>query len=738
MAGPVPPLDTWYIERPETGLDAMGGVRPGETVVLTDSNQPPGGGAGKTQLAAGFTRSVWDARSAELVVWATASSREAILTAYADALTAMGAADPRDDADAAARRFLAWLAGSTRAWLVVLDDLADPADADGLWPQGPAGRVLVTTRRPPARPGVQVAEVGPYSPREALDYLTARLTVYPDQRIEAFDLAEELGRLPLGLAHAAAFMADRGTGCHEYRIRFAERLQHVTGVAGPETTPATAACWSLAVERAIELNPAAWLALALTALLDPNGVPGRVLVSPAACGYVIGRPSSGTASDADHVRSAVGTLARLGLVTIDPDRPERTVRAHASAWPLVRAYLPDTEFGPLVHAAASALLHAWADRDQPLLLEQALRDSTTRLRQASGGRLWHPEGHPLLFQAGYSLDRARLPSAAYWQMMTDTSSRILGAGHPQAVQARAHLAAAYEASGRQDDAITVLQTLLAEREARLGPVHPATLAVRVSLARAYASAGWLADAIPLYEQTLADQDRLLGPGHPDTLAARANLAAAYRAAGRTKDAIRALERELADRERAQGPDDLATIAARASLAYAYRSAGRSKDAIPLYEQTLADRERVQGPAHPDTLTARANLAHAYESARRMKDAVPLYEQTLAERERVQGPEHRDTLTACGNLASAYHSTRRLADAIRLYERSLAGFDRILGPAHPDTLTSRANLAAAYHTAGRSPDAIKLLERALADCEQALGPGHPMTHALRENLDAMRD
>jgi tetratricopeptide (TPR) repeat protein len=741
----MPPLDRWYIERPETGLEAAGGVQPGETVALTDSNQSPVagpaalGGAGKTQLAAGFVQSARNARPAELVLWATASSRDAIITAYAGALTAMGAADPADDADAAAGRFLSWLAGSTRGWLVVLDDLADPADADGLWPQGPAGRVLVTTRRHAAiaRRDVRMVQVGAFSLREALAYLTVRLTGDRDQRIEAFELAEELGRLPLGLAHAAALMSDRGIGCHEFRARLAERLGYVTEVVGPGQAPAVVACWSLAVERAAELAPPglAWPALALAALLDPNGVPGQALISPAACAYVTGRPA--TASDVSLIRAAVRNLDRLGLVTIDPDNLARTVRTHASAWPAVRAYLPDAELDPLTRAAAGALDHAWTDRDPPL--GQAQRDCVARLREVAGERLWNPEAHPVLFQAGHSLDRARLRSAtAYWQMMTDASSRILGAGHPQAVLSRGNLAAAYEAAGRLSDAITVLQSLLAEREATLGPGHPAALAVRVSLAHAYQSAGRLGDAIPLYERTLAGQERVLGPGHADTLTARASLAAAYQAAGRPKDAVKLLERTLADRARAQGPDHPDTIAARASLAYACRSAGRAKDAIPLYEQTLADRERLQGPDHPDTLTARANLAYAYQSAGRMKDAVPVHEQTLADRERVQGPGHRDTLTAAGNLASAYQSTRRLPDAIRLYERSLAGFDRILGPAHPDTLTSRANLASAYHTAGRSPDAIKLLERALADCEQALGPDDGLTKALRENLDAVRD
>jgi tetratricopeptide (TPR) repeat protein len=748
-AGIMPPLDSWYTERPETGLEAAGGVQPGETVVLTDSDEGVAagqggiGGTGKTQLAVGFAQSAWKEQAVELVVWVTASSREAILTGYADALTAIGAADSRDSAGTAAGRFISWLARSTRAWLVVLDDLADPADADGLWPRGPAGRVLVTTRRWEAVPSgqdVRLVPVGGFSLREALAYLTARLTTSPDQRIEALDLAEELDRRPLELAYAAALMADRGIGCHEFRLRYGERIGPVAKVMGGSSSPSVVACWSLAVDRANELAPTglAWPALALAALLDPNGIPGEVLTSPAACAYITGRPGTGTGSDLNQVRAALHNLDRLGLVTVDPGSAARTVRSHSFVWSAVQKYLPAAELDQAVQAAASALLHGWPDGDLPLL-DQALRDCTARLRGIAGEQLWNPEGHPVLFRAGQSLDRARLtgPATAYWQMMTDTSSRILGAGHAQTALARDSLAATYEAVGRLNDAITVLQSLFAERKAKLGPRDPATLATSVGLAHAYRTGGRLNDAIVLYQQTLADQAQVLGTSHPDTLATRASLASAYQAAGRIKDAIPLNEQTLTDRERIQGPDEPDTLTARANLAYAYRTAGRIKDAVPLYERTLADRERIQGPDEPDTLTARANLAFAYEAAGRLKDAIPLYERTLADRKRVQGPDHRDTLTASGNLASAYHSAGRLTNAIPLYERTLADFSQVLGPAHPDTLTSRANLAFAYNTAGRKAEAVKLLERALADCEKAAGRRDPMARVLRDNLAAVR-
>ena len=161
-------------------------------------------------------------------------------------------------------------------------------------------------------------------------------------------------------------------------------------------------------------------------------------------------------------------------------------------------------------------------------------------------------------------------------------------------------------------AIAVGEPLTADLERLLGPDHPDTLNARNSLAAAYLAAGRVADAIPLFEQTLAVLQRQLGPDHPDTLTSQNNLASAYQDAGRVAEAIQLYELNLAERERLLGADHPGTLNSRGNLAAAYLAAGRAAEAIPLLEQTLASRERVLGPDHPDTQTSRRNLAQAYQ------------------------------------------------------------------------------------------------------------------------------
>jgi tetratricopeptide (TPR) repeat protein len=787
LSGIVPPLADGYYTRTETGPDLASSLQAGQTVVLvhgddTDAAPLAQGGTGKTQLAVEFAHDMWNDQVVEILVWVTATNAESIITGFAQAANTVDAANPSEGAETAAARFVSWLTHTKRPWALIIDDLNDLADLERLWPGGAAGRILITTRLPAesweAR-DVRVVPVPGLSRREALSYLSSRLTDHPDQRIEALDLGEDLAGLPLALSQATAVINARQQGCREYRVALAERRRHMTGVDG--ASAAVLATWSLAAECAHDLPPGglAWPTLALAAMMDHHGIPGAVLTSPTACSYVTGRPSTAGGADQNMVRAAINNLAAVGLVTVDPASPVRTVQMHASVQAAVRAYLPPADLEQVALATADALLETWPEGEGGPQLDQALRDCATALRANDGGVLWKTEAHPLLFRAGLSLESSRLSDAAiaYWQAMLTTSTRLLGPAHANAVVARDRLAAAYESAGRSSEAISVFQTALADRERNQGPEHPETIAARGHLAHAYQSAGRPADAVGLFERTVADSDRLLGAGHPvtlgnranlaeayqkagqlrdaitgyeqvlgdaermlgaghpTTLSARASLAAAYAANGQAKPAIEQYERALADQERMHGRDHPDAIAARASLASAYRSAGKLKDAVAQYERVLADRERVEGVAHPDTIAARANLAYAYRSAGRLREAVPIYERTLADREQVQGPDHRDTLIARSNLAGCYQQARRLTDAIPQYERALADSERMLGAGDTETLTTRCNLASAYYTAGRLSDVVSVLQRALTDCERYLGPDHQMTQTVRQNLDA---
>jgi len=765
VTGSLPPLAPYYHARQETGFGLADGLRPGATTLLVPA-LPGTGGTGKTQLALGLAHALWSARAIDLLAWVPAGNRSAIIAGYARAagdLELLTVDEATGTADNAAQRFLGWLRKTERHWVVVLDGVVSPADVDGLWPQGPAGQVVATTRLRESElgrgPGADVTghSVAGFSRREALGYLNARLTSFPDQRIEALDLAEDLGGLPIALAQAGAVVTANDMTCREYRAKYAQRLGTIADTVIDGCPPPLLATWSLAVEHAHELPPAglSWPALVFAAAFDTNGIPAAVLTSSAACAYIAGqygtagprgdqyrpshyRPGPGGAEQ-NMVRSAYTNLDRLGLLSLDNASAARTVWIHPTVRAAVRAYVAAGSMEQVVAAAAAALVEAWPEPGAPGYspqLSQALRDCAAALRAFAGDLLWKPDAHPVLLRAGASLTEppALADSAiGYWQALGTASSQLLGYGHAQSALARDRLADAYAIAGRLAEALPVFEATLADREAALGPQHPDTVAARLNAARSLRAADREPEAIALYEQVLAVRERMFGPGHPETLTVRTQLAEAYEAAGRRGDSIRLYERALADAERELGAPHADTLSARASLAAAYLAAGRTRQAISAYERALADQERAAGADNPATLTARSSLAAAYRAAGKNKEAISALERVLADRERLLGPDHPDTIAARGSLGYAYRTAGRLKDAIPQYERVVADRERLLGADQRETLAARAILGAAYQQGRRLREALKIYESVVADSERVLGPGDVDTLTSRCNL-----
>jgi len=701
-SGTVPPLADGFSTRPETAPSLGMALVPGRTVVLAPGRTAAGGSldwaasCGKTQLAAYFAEALWRSREVDLLIWVVATSRACALSGYVEAATAAGCGYP-GDAESVADRFVSWLRETSRPWLVVLDDLRDSADLEGLWPAGPAGRVLITAANPAAFSGddrVATLPVREFSTREALSYLMGRLSADPDQRIGAIDLVTDLGSEPLALAHASAVITSSGLSCRDYREYFAQRRGQLAQ-AGHGELPAAAVTWTLSVEQAERLSAGtgAQFLLALAALLDGHRIPGAVFTTPAMCEY-LARSRTGLTADPQRAWATLLGLERVGLVSIDPAPAVPTVRMNRVVQAAVRAAMPEEMLRRTANAAASAVLEAWPAEEPTAWAAAGLRACAASLWRAAGDLLWAAGStHPLLLRAGRSMDGARLtgPAVSYWRELAAASDRTLGPGSPDTLTADSSLAGALLAAGRAAEAIARSQRVLASRARLFGPEHADTTVAQIDLGRALVAAGQPDAAVPVLEQAA------------DTCA------------------------------RIRGDDHLLTVGAREELAGACRDAGKTDEAIGLYRRTLADRERIQGQRHPGTLTSRQRLGDAYLAEGRTKDAISQFKKVLADRERVLGPGHLDTVVARGNLASAYHAAGKMASAVRLYQEACAGYERVLGAAHPQTLACQVSLAHAYYAVGRLGDATTLLRETLERCGQALPPGDPLTQTVRQDL-----
>jgi tetratricopeptide (TPR) repeat protein len=708
-SGTVPALANGYTDRLETVPDLRAVLSPGVAVALVPDRPGSPGPAtdpsardwlrssGKTQLAVAYAESLWRSGGLDLLVWIQATSRASVLMGYAAATAAATGRNQASTCESVAAQFLSWLGETSRSWLVVLDDLADPTDLDGLWPAGRAGRVLVTCADAGAIPrGIPVLPVGLFNSREALSHLMGRLSASPGQRLGAIDLVSAMGLEPAALAQASALIASSTMSCLDYREYFVRRRSQVTDSSGAPPA-ASAVTWTLSFERANQLAPGGSVQslLALTAVLDGHGIPATVLTAPAAAGYLTGGEVT---AGSEPARVALAALERVGLLTVAPETAPPTVRINPVLQAELRASMPERMLDQTIRLAADALLQAWPEPEMLGWPTSGLQSCAAALRQIAGDRLWTGGCHPVLLRTGDSLDHARLtgPAVDHWRDLVTTCGQLLNAGHPHTMLAGQRLAEAYLAAGRADDAALWFQRLVDSQAMKLGP----------------------------------DQD--------DAIGARLRLGHALVAARQLPRAIAVLERVLADSEQVRGPEEADTLGARDELAAAYLAAGRHSDAITLYRRVLADRERTQGSRHPETMTTRQGLADSYLVGGLAKEAVSAYKRVVADRERTLGSDHLDTIRARYGLGAAYQRTGKTVAAERVYEQVRAGFEQVLGPRHPDALRSRAELARVYRQLGRYGDARALLRDTVDRLERILPDDDPLITELRESLADIGD
>ncbi|WP_198668383.1 tetratricopeptide repeat protein, partial [Streptomyces triticisoli] len=474
------------------------------------------GGVGKSQLAAALARELRDQDRGQddgldLLVWISATEPDQIITGYAEAaeqlrLPGSGSGDDT----AAARAFLTWLAATGRRWLVVLDDITDPAAVDAWWPDGNPrnGRVLATTRRRDALlsgQGRRLIHLDLYTPAEATAYLRRRLSdAGCPQLFEegmAGELSQALGLLPLALGHAAAYMinkrCDAGTYLTHFRAtgsRLADLLPPEADTEGYGRPVTTALLLSLDAIQAADTTQLARPLLQLIALMDPLGHPADLWTTPPVRHHLrTSRPPRRrwlrrrqSAVTEQDIHSALDCLRTYALIA--QDSAQTPIRIHALTARAIRETIQPQALPVIARTAGDAVLSLWPDLDHhDRDLSAALRANTMLLDQHTYPLLWQPTTHGCVYRVSQSL----------------------------------------YAAGLYEQAVEYNQALVQHSTDSHGPDHPDTLGARNNLANSYRSAGRVQEALDLCERVLAGRERLLGPDHPDTLGARNNLANSY-------------------------------------------------------------------------------------------------------------------------------------------------------------------------------------------------------------------
>jgi tetratricopeptide (TPR) repeat protein len=709
-------------------------------------------GVGKTTLAAAYAerhrgqyRATWWVRAR------TADSMRADLVSLG---VRLGWVEPDEKEAPAFEKVRERLRHEGEGLLIIYDNATQADALKPFLPKGGAARVLVTSNAPDWRSLAAPIELMLWPKAIGAEYLIAR-TGRAAERAEAETLSDALDGLPLAHEQAAAYCERLSVSFLDYARRLA--ATPIKLLDAERDAPldyhdklTVAKTFSLAIEEAAKLHPAAEPLIVHAALLAPEPIP-LFLFSEAREKF--GDPLASQLAD-DGLDEAVAALRGFALIDRekipderDPAIKTETIRLHR----LVRTVAADRFKDEGAEQVRRNLIKAMAAVypstvfDDPAAWPRARRLDALALDLVAGSAR-PPNGveAPVAIIIGSLGDFRHGPLGALSdaqplrERALSIHEKTLGPDHPLTATCLNNLALLLRDLGNLEGARPLFVQALAIREKALGPEHPATATSLSNLALLLLAQGEgdLDGARPLFERALAIYEKALGPDHPSTATSLNNLANLHKAQGDLDGARPLFERALAIREKALGPEHPSTATSLNNLASLLRAQGDLDGARPLFERTLAIFEKALGPEHPSTATSLNNLAELLRAQGDLDGARPLFERALAIREKAFGPQHPDTATSLNNLASLHKAQGDLAGARPLFERALAIREKAIGPVHPDTATSLNNLASLLQDQGDLDGAQALYQRALAIFEKALGPEHPDTATILNNLASL--
>ncbi|KUN09262.1 hypothetical protein AQI95_05360 [Streptomyces yokosukanensis] len=647
-------------------------------------------GVGKTQQAARIARASRREEQVDLLLWVTATDRDAVLAAYARAITEITGTDTATGSGTAAtehtaQAFLAWLRpeaeGVRRRWLIVLDDVAAPEDLRGLWPPDhPEGRVLVTTRRRDvAQPGLNrlVVPVTGFAPHEATAYLSEVLSEYGRAAPEEDELASvgrTLGHLPLALSQTAAHLAGIGLDLGEY-TRLLDEYDVLSGpgswdsgrprrgqplaelVPGPGALPdgqnvAVPEAWRSSLERA-ERMPSGDLArplLELASLLPTAGTPESVFINSAAMEHLQEHRATAPSDRmlrTEEVHAALRLMSSLGIIDHTPDAGYRAVHVHPVLQRATRKALSADRVWNLARKVASALARAADAHKEDPGFTPVLLDAVDVLRGHADSALWSGMPYPRPWE--FSGLSGNGPSPTDHEL-------LYRAGEVLGTNGQAQAAAAY------------FERLAGEAFNHQGPYSPGLEFALLRQAHWQGEAGDAPGAVAAYEAVLDRQSRFFGPHHKRTLDTRAALGRWRGAAGDATGAVAAYTELLTLLQQHSFPDSTTVLDARAELARWRGESGDPYGAAMAYEALLTDLIRVLGQ--------HGGLRHPNESGLGALTVVPNWMKVFDTHHSYAHWRGR-----AGDAAGAATSLTHL----------LNQETQILGPDHPRLRTTREEL-----------------------------------------------
>ena len=689
------------------------------------------GGVGKTQLALhhALQQDTSGVSPYSLIWWVAAEQRDSLPLQYRTLAKQAGlAVDPSCDFASLVLAVNGWLS-SRHDWLLVLDNVRSYDAVQDIMPltEHRSQQVIITTQYTEWPAAFCEVQVDVMQTTEAVELLTVVAGINSADRTQDADIAtlvDELGRLPLALSHAAAYIRQRRTTVRQYLDRYRPLL--LDGKAKMPTgdlyQQVVATTWGISIA-------------AVDAACRDEGLPllGRALLT--ACAYldVDGVPASllrrwlllsGLVASEEEAEAALAVLAVLSQYSLlhlpAVDKPR--VRMHRVLALVLRHQHQHQQ--PAETAAAASSPSGQSALQRPLdlswcetmvsavLNEYELSAELKALRDV--GLLSHMQS---LRQA---LDRhgsacGWLGSLARAQLLSWVGDVLL------------------HRLGEYAKAKVELEPALAIFEAQHGSEHVRVAEVLNSLGGASIQLGDYKRARELLERSLRIKQANCDADDVQLAPTLGNLGIAHQALGEHAKAKEMLERALAMHEAHFDPHHVEVAMSLNGLAIVYGSLGDYSRKRELLERALAIEEAHYGPKHIEVARTLSNLGGTYSALGDHVKARETLQRALDIKQAHYGEHHITLAATLCNLGNVYKGLGDQPKAIELLERGLAIQERHYSSEHVQVAMTLNNQGVIYGALGDHARAKALLEQTLAIMEAHYGQQHPQVAIVLSSL-----
>ena len=691
------------------------------------------GGVGKTQLAlhhalqqgAGVSRytTIW---------WVAAEQRDSLPLQYRALASQAGIeVDASCDFASLVSAINSWLS-SRHEWLLVLDNVGSYDDVQGIMPptEHPSQHVIITTRHTEWPAAFCEVPVDVMEAAEALALLKAAAGIQSSDWSQVWDIAltvSELGRLPLALSHAGAYIRQRRTTVRQYLDRYRPLL--LDGKAkmptGDPYQQVVATTWGIsiaAVDAACRDEGLPLLGRALLtacAYLDVDGVPASLLRR-----WLLQSGLAASEDEADAALAVLAVLSQYSLLHLPAvERPR--VKMHRVLALVLRHQHEHQYQQPAETAAAATSLSGQSVLHRPLDLSwcETMVKAVAREYKLSA-ELDALRDVRLLSQM-QSLRQAldRHGSDCGWLGSLARAELLSQVGYVLLFRLREDAKAKVE-----------LEAALAILEAHHGCEHVRVAEVLNSLGAACIQLGEYRRARELLERALRIKEANYGANDVRLAPALANLGNAHRELGEHAKAKEMHERALAMREAHHGPNHVEVALSLIGLASVYGSLGDYSRKKELLERALAIGQAHYGPQHIELAVTLNNLGGAYSALGDQVKARDTLQRALAIQQAAYGDHHIELAATLHNLGSAHGMLGEQHKKRELLEGALAIEERHYGSEHVQVAITLKGLGRAYGALGDHARAKETLQRALRIMEAHYGPQqHENLAIVRNNL-----